>query len=120
MAESVLSYFGLLFDMAAPGRVPGSVPAKTHFKAANWAILASAEEDRKRNLLTRRITSFRKAGSHYRRSEEIHRQRLVKRVVVMRLLREAGFRARSLPGYGALRLPRGLVGYLGSKTTAGR
>jgi len=106
--------------MAVPGRVPDSVPPKTHFMASDWAILVTAEEDRKRNLLTRRITSFRKAGSRYRRSEEIHRQRLVERVVVMRLLREAGFRARSLSWYGALRFPRGLVGYLASKTTSGR
>ena len=110
----------LLFDMAAPGRVLGAAPAKTHFEASDWAILVTAEEDRKRNLLTRRITSFRRAGSRYWRSEEVHYQKLVGKVVVMRLLREAGFRVRSLPGYGELRFPRGLVGYLGSKATPGR
>ena len=110
----------LLFDMAAPGRVLGSVLAKTHFEAPDWAILVTAEEDRKRNVLTRRITSFRRAGSRYWRSEEVHYQKLVGKVVVMQLLREAGFRVRSLPGYGELRFPRGLVGYLGSKRTSGR
>jgi hypothetical protein len=106
--------------MAAPGRVLGAAPAKTHFEASDWAILVTAEEDRKRNLLTRRITSFRRAGSRYWRSEEVHYQKLVGKPVVMRLLREAGFRVRSLPGYGELRFPRGLVGYLGSKATPGR
>lgn len=110
----------LLFDMAAPGRARGSAPAKTHFEAPDWAILVTAAEDRKRNILTRRITSFRKSGSWYRRSEETHRQGLVERVVVMQLLRKAGFRARSLSGYGELRFPRGLVGYLASKPTSGR
>lgn len=110
----------LLFDMAAPGRVRGSAPAKTHFEAPDWAILVTAEEDQKRNILTRRITSFRKAGSRYRRSKETHRQGLVERVVVMRLLHNAGFRARSLSCYGELPFPRGLVGYLASKTTSGR
>jgi SAM-dependent methyltransferase len=110
----------LLFDMAAPGRARVSVHAKTVFEAPDWAILVNAEEDRKRNILTRRITSFRKAGSLYRRSEEVHRQRLFEKSAVLRLLREAGFRARSLPGYGELRFPRGLVGYLGSKATSGR
>jgi SAM-dependent methyltransferase len=110
----------LLFDMAAPGRARGRGPAKSHVETRDWAILVSVEEDRKRKVLTRRITSFRKAGSLYRRSEEVHYQRLFERDVVLRLLREAGFRARSFPGYGKLRFPRGLVSYLGSKTTAGR
>ena len=50
----------------------------------------------------------------------MHRQRFAEKKLVMRLLRKAGFRARSLPGYGALRFPRGLVGFLGSKRTSGR
>ncbi len=110
----------LLFDMAAPGRVRSFVPAKNHFEAPDWAILVTAEEDRKRNILTWRITSFRKTGSRYRRSEEVHRQTLFEKNVVMQLLREAGFRARSPAGYGDPRFPRGLVSYLGSKTTSGR
>lgn len=109
-----------LFDMAAPGRVLGPGPAKSHFEGTDWAILVTAEEDRKRSILTRRITSFLKSGSGYRRSEEVHRQRLFERAAVMRLLREAGFRARSIRGYGATRFPRGLTGYLGSKATSGR
>ena len=109
-----------LFDMAAPGRVRGKVPVKSHFEARDWTILVTVEEDRKRSILTRRITSFRKVGSRYRRSEEIHHQKLFEKKVVMRLLREAGFHPRSLAGYGELRFPRGLVSYLGSKTTSGR
>jgi SAM-dependent methyltransferase len=109
----------LLFDMAAPGRLPGGVQAKA-FEAADWAIVVKAEEDRDRSILTRRITSFRKVGSRYRRSEEIHRQKLFEKKAVIRLLREVGFRARALAGYGELPFPRGLVGYLGSKTSSGR
>jgi SAM-dependent methyltransferase len=108
----------LLFDMAAPGRLPGGGPAKTHFEAEDWAILVTAEE--RNDVLTRRITSFRRNGSRYRRSEEIHRQRLFARPVVLRLLREVGFRVRPLPAYGDFRLPRGWVAYFASKTTSGR
>jgi SAM-dependent methyltransferase len=110
----------LLFDMAAPGRLSGRGPARSHVEASDWAVLVTVEEDRKRDVLTRRITSFRKTGGLYRRSEEIHRQRLFERKVVSRLLREAGFQARSLSSYGDFRFPRGLAGYLGSKTTSGR
>lgn len=110
----------LLFDMAAPGRVRGEGAVKTHFEESDWAILVTTEEDRKKHVLTRRITSFRKTGSRYRRSEEIHLQKLFEKRTVLRLLREAGFRARSLSGYGALPFPRALFGYLGSKTASGR
>ena len=110
----------LLFDMAAPGRVSGPGPAKSHVEASDWAILVTVEEDRKRNVLTRRITSFRKAGARYRKSEEVHHQRLFERSVVLRLLRQEGFRSRSLSSYGDFRFPRGLVGYLASKATSGR
>jgi len=110
----------LLFDMAAPGRARGPGRVKSHFEAEEWAILVTVEEERLRGILTRRITTFRKAGSRYRKTEEVHRQKLFGRAVVMELLRQAGFRARSLPGYGDLPFPRGLAGYLGSRTTSGR
>jgi SAM-dependent methyltransferase len=105
----------LLFDMAAPGRVPGGGPIKVHWEADDWAILVTTDEDRKRRILTRRIVSFRsfrRQGPTYRRSEETHRQRLFEKKKVLRLLREADFRARALGGYGELRFPRGLVGYI--------
>jgi SAM-dependent methyltransferase len=110
----------LLFDMAAPGRLSRRGPVKSHVEAPDWAVLVMAEEDRKRNVLTRRITSFRRTGSGYRRSQEIHYQRLFERSAVLRLLREAGFEARSLSSYGDFRFPRGLAGYLGSKPTSER
>jgi SAM-dependent methyltransferase len=110
----------LLFDMAAPGRVRSSVPRSTHHEAPDWVVLVTVAEDRKRRILTRRITTFRKTGSLYRRTEEMHRQKLFERGVVLRLLRAAGFRARTLGGYGELRFPPGLVGYLGSKSASAR
>jgi SAM-dependent methyltransferase len=110
----------LLFDMAAPGRVRGSGPAKSHVEASEWAVLVTAEEDRTRGVLTRRITAFRKVGARYRKSEEVHNQRLFERSVVLELLRQAGFRARPLSSYEDYRFPRGLVGYLASKEASGR
>jgi SAM-dependent methyltransferase len=101
----------LLFDLAAPGRVRGRSPAQSHFEGPDWSILVTNHEDRRRRVLTRRMVIFRKAGRRYGRSEEVHRQRLFERPVVLRLLREAGFHARPLPGYGDLRFPPGLVGY---------
>jgi SAM-dependent methyltransferase len=102
----------LLFDMAAPGRVRGGGPVKSHFVEEDWAILVTTEEDPGRRILTRHIVSFRRRGSSYRRSEETHYQRLFEKRRVLALLRAAGFRARALGGYGEIRFPRRLVGYI--------
>jgi SAM-dependent methyltransferase len=110
----------LLFDLAAPGRVRGPSPAQSHFEGPDWSILVTNEESRRRKVLTRRIVTFRKTGRRYRRSEEIHRQRLFEPEVVLHFLKNAGFLARALSRYGDLRFPSGLVGYLAVKRRATR
>jgi SAM-dependent methyltransferase len=102
----------LLFDMAGPGRVSGANPSRNYFEGADWAVLVSVEEDRRRRSLTRRITSFRKVGDLYRREHEVHRLRLVPREDVVGQLRSIGFRVRVLRGYGSLRFPPGWAGFL--------
>jgi hypothetical protein len=81
----------------------------------DWAVLVTAEEDRRRGQLTRRITSFRKVGELYRRDEEIHRLRLFRRSELARQLRAVGFRVRTLAGYGPLRFAAGHFGFLARK-----
>jgi hypothetical protein len=107
----------LLFDAAGPGRVPGPAGGgrrvqRAHTQGEGWAVLLSAQEDPRRLLLTRHITTFRRVGELYRRAEEVHRLRLLPAGEVLTELRQAGFRARSLRGYGALRFPPGLRGFL--------
>jgi hypothetical protein len=66
-------------------------------------------------LLTRRITSFRKVGDLYRRDEETHRLRLMRRSELAGQLRGIGFRVRILSSYGPLRFAHGHVGFLARK-----
>ena len=66
-------------------------------------------------LLTRRIISFRKDGTLYRRDDEVHRQRLYTRAELVGPLRDLGFRVRTLPAYGPKPLPRGVFGILARK-----
>jgi SAM-dependent methyltransferase len=101
-----------LMDLAGPGRVPGAGRSRHWAEGEDWAVLVSAEEDRKRRVLTRQITSFRKVGESYRRDHEVHRQRLYPPAEVAALLRGAGFRVRVLRGYGEWRFPRGVTGFL--------
>jgi SAM-dependent methyltransferase len=104
-----------LFDLAEPGRLAGRTSLEEHWEGADWALLLNATEDKKRNLLVRRITTFRRLGAgpraQYRRDEEIHRLRLFPRPQTVRLLRKAGFHVRSLPGYSRFRFPAGVTGY---------
>src|SRR5262245_59853369 len=105
----------LLFDAAGPGRVPGAGPTRNYAEGDGWAVLFTAEEDRRRNLLTRRITSFRQVGDLYRRDHEVHRLRLLPKAEVTRQLCEVGFRVRTLAGYGPLRFGPGHAGFLARK-----
>jgi SAM-dependent methyltransferase len=104
-----------LGDIAGPGRVPGQIPRRIFAEGCDWAVLVTIEEDPRTRVLTRRITSFRRVGDLYRRDEEIHRQRLIPRSELTDRLRKIGFRVRTLRGYGALRFPPGLAGFLARK-----
>jgi hypothetical protein len=71
----------------------------------DWAVLV--ENHKRSDLLTRHITSFRERGAGYRRSEEVHRQRLHRPSEILMLLRATGFRARTRRGYGEVSPGRG-------------
>jgi SAM-dependent methyltransferase len=101
-----------LFDAAGPGRVPGAGPHRSYWEGADWAVLVTSEEDRRHGFLTRRITSFRRTGLLYRRDQEVHRQRLLKRAELAGELRTIGFRVRILRSYGPLRFGPGHAGFM--------
>jgi SAM-dependent methyltransferase len=105
----------LLFDVATPGRVPGSAPQRGFSEGPGWTVLFTAEEDRRRQTLTRTITSFWKVGDLYRRSREIHRLHLYPRTTVLQELRNVGFQVRPLGGYSRFRFPPGWAGFTATK-----
>jgi SAM-dependent methyltransferase len=93
-----------VFDIAQPGQISRN-PRIRNFAGPDWAVLLQAEENREKMILTRHMTTFRRAGyQHYRRSEETHRLRLYWAADLARILREIGFRAKVLRGYGKYRL----------------
>lgn len=106
----------LIFDVAAPGRVRGRGPQSSYREGPDWAVLVTAAEDKKRRLLTRRITSFRRTGELYRRDHEVHHLRLYRFAELAVPLRQIGFRVRRLAGYGKQRFVRGHIGFLARKT----
>ena len=55
-------------------------------------MLVKKEEDKGRRTLTRRISSFRKGGEHYRRDDEVHHLQLYESSELAKELRRVGFR----------------------------
>jgi SAM-dependent methyltransferase len=108
----------LIFDVATPGRGGGRGARQKNVHGRDWAILLETEEDPRACTLTRRIVSFRRVGTLYRRSEEIHRLRLYGPGEITRELRRVGFRVRVLRGYGPVRLPRGWAAFAARKPAA--
>ncbi|MFQ5748403.1 MAG: class I SAM-dependent methyltransferase [Planctomycetota bacterium] len=102
-----------LFDAAGPERCGGRTQG--HWEGGGWTILVDYSHDRRRNRLTRTITTFRRTGRTFRRDREVHVQQLYRATEIARMLRAAGFRARILRGYGSLRFPRGVSGFLARK-----
>jgi SAM-dependent methyltransferase len=103
-----------VFDLAEPARIPNQ-PQQIWNEGRDWAILVSTEGDRKRNTLTRRIVTFRKAGTSYRRAEEAHHLRLYWAKDLIHDLDQCGFRATGLTGYGRFHFPPGIAGVLAVK-----
>lgn len=102
-----------VFDIAEPGR--GKGPRQKHLEGSDWAILVDVDEDTETNRLTRRITTFRRAGNFFRRAEETHGLQLYRRSEVAAELRDAGFRVRTLRAYGEQKMIEGCVAFLARK-----
>lgn len=105
----------LLCDVAGPGRAPGAGARQSHARGEDWAVLATAAEGGAGEILTREITTFRKVGELYRRSEETHRLRLIPPRDLRGQLRDIGFEVHTFTSYDSLELPPGLVGFLARK-----
>jgi SAM-dependent methyltransferase len=109
----------LLFDIAGPERARPDEPHRTFAAGPDWAVLVETSLEGATGVLTRHITSFRQIGTLYRRDAEVHRLALVDPVAVLKSLRTVGFEAQTLPGYGAVTLPPGVVAFLGRKPDVG-
>lgn len=106
-----------LFDVATPGR--GKGPRQRHREEKDWSILLDVEENGRRRVLIRRITTFRRVGNGYRRAHEVHRLRLYRPSDLLAELRRAGFRARTSRGYGKFAFPPAVTGFQARKLFKG-
>jgi SAM-dependent methyltransferase len=102
-----------LFDVAEPDRSTGAV--RRFYDGPDWTLTSQVTHDRRRHRLTRRITTFRKIGRHYRRGQEVHELQLYRGSQLAEQLRRVGFRVRLVRGYGELRFGKGHVGLVARK-----
>ncbi len=100
-----------VFDIAEYGG--GGKPWLLH--SEDWAILVDKREDIRRRLLIRRMTTFRRVGRLYRKSEEVHRQRLYPLARIVKNLEATGFRVARLHGYGGKEFMPGHAGFVARK-----
>jgi SAM-dependent methyltransferase len=108
-----------VLDVAGPGRAGPRGRREGGSVGPDWAIFFRVDEDRSNQKLTRTITSFRSAGKLYRRTNEIHEQRLYRPVAITRHLQKAGFRVERMPEYGRSGFPPGLAGFVATKARSG-
>ena len=98
-----------IFDIAEPGRAL----RRAYAQGKDWAILFEAEPGR--DLLIRRMTTFRQVGKLYRRSEATHRLCLYRSSDIAAELRGAGFTVRVLRAYGRMPLPSANAAFVATK-----
>ncbi|MDJ0724202.1 MAG: class I SAM-dependent methyltransferase [Prochloraceae cyanobacterium] len=105
-----------IFDIVEPGQVKTGQISQGFREGKDWIVLVEKEEDREKNILNRRIITFRKIGEYYRRDEEIHCQRLYQRKDIEQKLQEVGFKVEIMDGYGDYKLPIARVAFVATKS----
>lgn len=108
----------LLFDTAGPERVPLRGPHRTFATGSDWAVLAETDIEQTTGMLVRKIISFRRIGTLYRRDDEVHRLSLIDPAATLVTLRAVGFEAEIIPVYGSVSLPPGVAAFLCRKPVA--
>jgi SAM-dependent methyltransferase len=103
-----------VFDIAEPGQVQSRDKSKGFTEGKDWIVLVEKDEDHARSVLTRRIITLRKVGEHYRRLDELHRQRLFKVPEIAAQLRRSGFRVRTVRRFGNYPLPKHHAAFIAS------
>jgi SAM-dependent methyltransferase len=99
-AAAALAPGGLLvFDVILAEGPP--LDAKGWSSGDDWVILWETSEDRTARRLTRRIETFRRHGSTYRRSSEVHAVKLFDAGALTTWLLDEGFDVVTASGYGS-------------------
>ena len=107
----------LAFDLAGPSRGAALESDRDWSEGEGWSMMV--ERNQTDRLLRRRIVAFRRLeeteGNRWRRTVAIHTQRLHPPGEVLDVLRDVGFRARSVIGWNGSRERPGHSAFLARK-----
>lgn len=103
-----------IFDLADPKR--GSADGRrVCWDEDDWALFLDETKSKDSKHLTRRITTFRRRGNSFRRTQEVHELWLYPPRQILSALRKLGFKAQTLKQYGDHPFPKGLTAYVARK-----
>ncbi len=114
VARALASGGRFVFDVSGPSRGRPDVRTVATVKD-DFAIFAKVEEDVAARRIVRDITVFRRHGKAYRRSDELHPQRLYPAAEVAAKLRRHGFAVQVRRGYGDYRFTRNEAAFFARK-----
>jgi SAM-dependent methyltransferase len=104
-----------IFDVVIPGHVaPGEI-TKSFTEGQDWIVLVEKQEDPVQQVLTRRIITLRQVGDVYRRTDEVHCQRLFSQATLVQTLSQIGFQVETRLEYGQFGLPPARVAFIADK-----
>ncbi len=104
-----------IFDVVIPGQIPPNEARKSFSEGQDWLVLVEKYEDIEQEILTRRIITLRQTGELYRRTEEVHRQRLFNAANLSETLTQIGFQVEAMNHYGNFSLPPARVAFVARK-----
>jgi SAM-dependent methyltransferase len=104
-----------IFDVVVPGQVPPGEVVKSFTEGEDWIVLVEKQEDLTQQILIRRIITLRQVGELYRRTDEIHRQRLFNAPTLAEELNQIGFQVEMRDRYGQFSLPPARVAFIAYK-----
>ncbi len=104
-----------IFDIAEKGQVAQGTTIRGFTEGDGWVVLVEKKEDQEQITLTRQITSFRKMGEHYRRSDEVHHVRLYEATAIASELSGVGFQVETTRSYGQYLLSKGHAVFIARK-----
>jgi hypothetical protein len=95
--------------------VPVGEIVKSFTEGQDWIVLVEKQEDLAQQILARRIVTLRQVGDLYRRTDEVHRQRLFDATLLAEALSEVGFQVEMMDRYGEYSLPPARVAFIARK-----
>ena len=107
-----------IFDVVVPGHVAPGETLKSFTEGQDWIVLVEKQEDPTQQMLIRRIMTLRQVEGLYRRTDEIHCQRLFDVEMLAQALNQNGFQVEIRDRYGEFRLPQARMALIAHKPSS--